>query len=147
MEVILISDVRNLGGVGDLVSVKPGYARNFLLPRKLAIVASVNSKKRFEHEKRVATHRLSQLRASDQALAKKIGALDLRIGRKVGDSNKLFGSVTTHDIEHALAKEGLEIGRRQIELVEPIKALGTFAVQVKLRADLKTELKVSVVAE
>jgi large subunit ribosomal protein L9 len=147
MDLVLIADVPNLGEIGDLVKVKPGYGRNFLLPKKLAIAASVKNKKRLEHQKRLAAHRLAESRQGDEALAKKIGQMKLQIGRKVGENNKLYGSVTASDIAIALRAQEVAIDRRRIVLEEPLRALGEFEVVVKVRADLPTKLKVAVVAE
>jgi len=147
MQVILIEDVRNLGSIGELVKVKPGYARNFLLPRKLAIAASVKQVKHLEHQKRLAAHRLKQARATDEQKARAVRDTPVTISRKVGDNNRLFGSVTGIDIEHALADKGINVEKRMIELQEPIKQLGEYTLTVRLRADLKTEVKVTVVGE
>src|SRR5262245_22676443 len=102
MDLVLIEDVPNLGEIGDLVKVKPGYGRNYLLPQKLAIPASMKNKKRLEHQKRIAAHRLAEARQGDEALARKLGELSVSIARKVGENNKLYGSVTASDIALAL---------------------------------------------
>ncbi len=147
MEVILIEDVDNLGGIGSLVKVTPGYARNFLLPKKLAMLASTNNKRRLEHEKRLANFRRSKAKAAGEELAKRLEHLSLRISRKVGDQDKLFGSVTVHDVQAALATAGFDIDRRGVNLPEPIKALGDYTIAVRLPGEVKTSVKVSVVAE
>jgi large subunit ribosomal protein L9 len=148
MEVILLNDVPNLGKIGELLKVKPGYARNFLFPRGFAAMASVNNKKRLEHEKRVANDRSAKLRADSEALAQRIQALVVTIARKVGEQDKLFGSVSVRDIHEGLvAALGLSIDRHDIQLADPIRALGTYEVAVRLTGGIQAQLKVAVVAE
>ena len=147
MQVILTQSVDALGTAGDLVTVKPGYARNFLLPKKLAVVASIHNVKEFEHQKRMAAHAAAQEKSSAEGVANVLGSLNLTFSRKVGDQGKLFGSVTSHDIERALAEQGHEMDRRCIELSEPIKELGTVKVMVHVHKDVRATLKVEVVAE
>jgi large subunit ribosomal protein L9 len=147
MEVILIEDVPNLGAIGELVNVKAGFARNFLLPRKMAIVASVKSKKRLEHEKRVAGFRLVKAKKEAEGLVQKLANTSVTIARKVGEQDKLFGSVTAADIARALADEGVVVDKKAVQLVEPLKALGVYQVPVKLRTDVTAEVKIWVVAE
>jgi large subunit ribosomal protein L9 len=147
MELILVEDVPNLGGIGDLVRVKSGYGRNFLLPRKMAVVASVHSKARLEHEKRVAGFRLLKAKAEADVLAKKITGVSVTIARKVGEQDKLFGSVTTQDIAQALIDKGINVDRRKVTLAEPIKALGDYPVTVKLRKDVQAQVIIKVVPE
>ena len=147
MEVILVDDVSNLGKIGDLVKVKDGYARNFLFPRKAAIPASTNNVRRLEHEKRVAGARLTKVRADAEAVAKKIGELSVVISRKVGDQDKMFGSVTSRDVHDALVEMKVEIDRHDIHLDEPIKALGVYQVAVRLKGGVQAKLTVTVVAD
>jgi large subunit ribosomal protein L9 len=147
MEVILLEDMGKLGTVGDQVSVRDGYGRNFLIPKKMAMPASVKNKSRLEHEKRIASFRLSKVKADAAAVAERLKNTSITIPRKVGEQDKLFGSVTTHDIEKALNDEGIKIDRRKIHLAEPIKALGVYQVPVKLSGDVAAEIKVWVVAE
>ena len=147
MQVILLEDMPKLGTIGDLVTVKDGYARNFLLPRKKALTASVRNVKRLEHEKRIANVKLAQAREGADTLAKAIGALSVTITRKVGDHDKLFGSVTTLDLEKALVEAGHDIDRRQILLETPIKELGSFEVAVKLHKQVNATLKFEVAGE
>ncbi len=147
MQVILTQSVDTLGTAGDLVTVKPGYARNFLLPKKLAVVASTNNVKEFEHQKRTAAYAAAQAKTSAEGFAAALGNLTLTFARKVGDQDKLFGSVTSHDIERALAEQGHELSRRVIELAEPIKALGSAEVKVHVHKDVSVQLKIEVVAE
>ncbi len=147
MQVILIEEVPNLGSIGEQVNVKPGYARNFLLPRKMAIAASVKNQRRLEHEKKVASFRLVQAKAKAMEAVKALADKSLTIARKVGEQDKLFGSVTAGDIALALVGVGVTIDRRKIQLREPIKALGDYNVPVKLAGDVLASIKVSVVAE
>ncbi|OGQ85801.1 MAG: 50S ribosomal protein L9 [Deltaproteobacteria bacterium RIFOXYA12_FULL_58_15] len=147
MEIILIEDVANLGVIGDLVTVKDGYARNLLLPHKMAIPASTKSKKRLEHEKRLASFSLARAKKDAEAQAARLANVSVTIARKVGEQDKLFGSVTTHDIARGLADEGVELDRRQILLDEPIKALGVYQVPVRLNGAVNAQVKVWVVAE
>ncbi len=147
MQVILLEDMPNLGGIGEQVNARDGYARNYLFPNKLAVPASTNNAKRLAHEKRVANFRLAKAKAEAEGTAKKISATSVSIARKVGEQNKLFGSVTAHDIEQALAEKGVTIDRRKIEIEEPIRALGDYEVKVKLVGGVSANVKVAVVAE
>lgn len=147
MDVILIEDVLNLGHIGELVTVKNGYGRNFLLPKKLAIPASTKNRRRLEHEKRIAEARLKKAKAEAEQYAEKLASTSVTIARKVGEQDKLYGSVTAHDIATALEDEGVKVDRRKLVLDEPIKELGVYQVPIKLRGDVTTEIKVWVVAE
>ena len=147
MQVILLEDMPKLGNIGDMVTVKDGYARNYLLPRNKALVASVRNVKKLEHEKRIANFALAKARGGAEELASKLGTLEIKLARKVGDQGKLFGSVTSLDIERALVAEGFEIDRRQLTLGDPVKELGAFEVGVKLHKEVTATLKVEVVAE
>ena len=147
MQVILLEDMPKLGNIGDMVTVKDGYARNYLLPRNKALVASVRNVKKLEHEKRIANFALAKARGGAEELASKLGTLDIKLARKVGEQGKLFGSVTSLDIERALTAEGFEIDRRQLSLADPVKELGAFEVAVKLHKEVTATLKVEVVAE
>lgn len=147
MEVILVQDVPNLGAIGELVKVKPGYGRNYLLPRKMAIVASVKNKKQLEHEKKVAGFALMKAKAEADALAKKINGTTVSIPRKVGEQDKMFGSVTAQDIAVALTEKGIQVDRKKVVLAEPIKTLGDFPITVKLRKDVTVQVTVKVVGE
>jgi len=147
MEVILIEQVPNLGDIGDLVKVKPGYARNYLFPKKLAMQASTKNAARLAHERRLAEVKAAAARAEDQAVVKRLADISITIARKAGEQDKLFGSVTAIDIEQALSDESVKVDRRKIVLPEPIKALGVYEIPIKLRADLATQVKVWVVAE
>ncbi|MBX3260004.1 MAG: 50S ribosomal protein L9 [Labilithrix sp.] len=145
LQVILQSDVPNLGASGELVKVRPGFARNFLLPRKLAVPATTAQVNRLNHEKAVAVARAEKNKKEAQALAEKIGALKITLARTVGEDDKLFGSVTTKEIESEVKKAGLTIDRKKMHLAEPLKALGTFEIPVKLMTDVTATLKVEVV--
>jgi large subunit ribosomal protein L9 len=147
MRLILREDVHNLGKSGELVSVKDGFGRNFLLPRKMAVMANEQNVRQLEHEKGVIQARQAKLKAGAEDQAKKIGGVQIKIARKVGEQDKLFGSVTALDIAEALAAAGQKIDRRNIHLPEPIKALGTFDVDVRLHHDVHTKIKVEVVKE
>jgi large subunit ribosomal protein L9 len=144
MEVILREDVPHLGAIGDLVKVKPGYARNYLLPRGLAVVADKRNLKELEHERRVAGERRERALRTSRSLAEKIGSLRVVIRARAGEEGKLYGSVTNIDIEKALVAQGVQLDRRRIRLEEPIKALGDFHVPVQLDVGVTAELTVSV---
>lgn len=147
MEVILIEDVAKLGTIGSLVKVAAGYGRNFLLPKKMAILASTKNKARLEHEKRIANFRRAKTEAAAEGVRKRLESLQLRITRKVGEQNKLFGSVTAHDVQEALERAGISLDRRKLDLSEPIKTLGEFSVGVRLSGVIKSAVKLTVVAE
>ena len=147
MKVILSEDVETLGKVGDVINVKPGYARNYLLPRSVALLATSKNLKEVEHRKRVIQDKLNKLTAESQELAGRLEALSITIPQKVGEEDKLFGSVTNQAIQQALKEEGFEIDRKKIVLDEPIRQLGTFAVPVKLSQGVTASLRVTVVKE
>ncbi len=147
MEVILKEDVPSLGKMGAVVRVRDGYARNYLLPRGLVLVADKKNLKMFEHQKRIITERRERILKQGQALAEKLAAVSLSIAVKSGEEGKLFGSVTNMDIEKALKAKGFDIERRQIHLAEPIKTLGDYEVPIRLSADVTAPVKLSVVAE
>jgi large subunit ribosomal protein L9 len=152
IQVILQQDVDKLGKSGELVRVRPGFARNYLLPRELAVPATSAAVKRIEHEKAVALARAEKAKKEAREVAAKLSALTVTISRKAGEDNRLFGSVTAKDIENAvkaLTQESLSVPdlRKQIHLVDPIKTLGTYEVPVKLVADVTATLKVEVVAK
>jgi len=146
MELILREDVANIGTIGDIINVKPGYARNYLLPRGLAVVADRRNRRRLEHEQRVATEKRDRLLRAAQTLMEKLAALRLVIRERVGEEGKLFGSVTNIDVEKALARAGLTIERRRIRLDEPIRQLGEHKIPVQLDVGVTAELTVSVEA-
>lgn len=147
MEVILREHVDNLGKRGEIVKVAAGYARNFLLPRKLALVVTEGNKKQIEREREKFEAREAEEKKVAEALAARIASADISIARKVGETEALYGSVTGADIADALAAKGIEIDRRKLQLAEPIKKLGEFDVPLKLQRDVAATVKVKVVAE
>ena len=147
MKLILREDVYNLGKSGEVVTVKDGYARNYLLPRNLAMLASAANVRQLDHEKQVIELRQQKMKGAAEEQSKKIGAVSVKITRKVGDQDKLFGSVTALDIAEGLAKAGHKIDRRLIHLPEPIKTVGQFDVELRLHRDVITKIKVEVAGE
>ncbi len=147
MQVILRDDVPNLGRPGDVVRVRPGYARNFLLPRNLAVEANPKNLRAFEHEKRLALMRREAKRAEALKTKDRLEQLTIEIAARAGEAGKLFGSVTNIDIERALGAQGISVDRRRILLAEPIKELGEFVVPVRIDAEVEASLKLKVAAE
>jgi len=147
MKVILTKDLENVGKAGALVDVKPGFGRNYLLPRQLAMPATAKNVRQLEHEKSGILSRAARQRSSMDAMAKKISAILLKFGRKVGEQDKLFGSVTSKDIHDRLVEQGYEIDRKQIHLPEPLKTIGDHEVEVKLHPEVTAKLKVAIAAE
>jgi large subunit ribosomal protein L9 len=144
MEVILRDHVEHLGERGEIVKVADGYARNFLLPRKLALPATAANKNWVARERKIVEAKEAGEREAAQAVATRLEALDITITRKVGENDQLYGSVTNADIGEALAAQGFELDRRKILLPDPIKALGEFPVPVKLHRDVTAQIKVVV---
>ena len=147
MKLLLREDVENLGKGGELVDVKPGYGRNYLLPRGLAVVANPKNVRELEHQKKIAEAKAAKMKASAEAVAKRLAETPVGLKRKVGEQEKLYGSVTALDIVEALAARGLQLDRRTIDLAEPIKTLGDFEVAVKLHREVIGKVKVKVEAE
>jgi len=147
MQVILRDDVPNLGRPGDVVKVRPGYARNFLLPRSLAVEANPKNLRAFEHEKRLALLKREAKRSEALKVKDRLEQLTIEISARAGEGGKLFGSVTNIDIERALGGQGINLDRRRILLAEPIKELGEFVVPVRVDADVEANLKLKVAAE
>ena len=147
MKVILQDHVQNLGDVGDVVDVKDGYGRNFLIPRGLALLADERNVRRLEHQKRVTAARKAKLLSAAKELAERIGTTHVSIKRAAGDEDKLHGSVTSIDIAKALADEGIEVDKRAIQLADPIKSIGAFTVPVKVHGDVEASVKVYVLRE
>jgi large subunit ribosomal protein L9 len=147
MQVILRDDMDNLGKSGEVVNVKPGYARNYLLPRGHAVKATASDVARVEHEKRVIAARTAKLAKEAQAEADKMSQVTVSIARAVGDEDKLFGSVTSRDIAEALREQGVTVDAKKIHLDEPIKALGMVEVPVKLGRGVSANVKVWVVKQ
>jgi large subunit ribosomal protein L9 len=147
MEVILKEDVPKLGSRGDVIKVAEGFGRNYLLPRKLAIEASVGNKKVIEQMKAAALRRSAKEKAQAEELAKQFDGLSVSFTRKSGERDQLFGSVTSSDVAEALAQKGFDLDRRKIQLHEPLKTLGEFTVPIKLHRDVTTHLKVVIEKE
>jgi large subunit ribosomal protein L9 len=147
MKVILREDVVHLGKPGAVVSVKPGYARNFLIPQGLAAPATSRNIKMMEHELKVIQRQIDASKAEAEEVRQRLAAASVTVAKQAGESDKLFGSVTTKDVEAALAREGITVDRRRIAIAEPIKALGVYTVQVKLHGGVAADLKVWVVRQ
>ncbi len=147
MKVILLEDIPKLGKAGEVVQVKDGYGRNYLIPQKKALDACEGNVRRFEHQRRIMEARLRKKMDEANKLAQKVSSLRLTIVRKAGEEEKLFGSVTSADIERALEAEGVKVDRKAVKLEEPIKKLGIYTVPVKVYRDVTADLKVWVVPE
>jgi len=147
IQVILQQDLKNLGKSGELVRVRPGYARNYLIPRSLATPATVHNVKQLEHEQRISAAKAAKVRAEATGVADKVSGVTVTLERKVGEEDRLFGSVTTKDIAEALKAKGIDLERKRIELASPIRSAGTFNVTAKLLGDLTATFKVEVVAK
>jgi len=147
MEVILKEDVAKLGNRGDVVKVAEGYGRNYLLPRKLAIEATIANKAVIDQMKAAALRRTAKEKTEAEALAKQFEGLSVSFERKSGENDQLFGSVTSSDIAEALEKKSFHIDRRKIQLHEPLKSVGEFDIPVKLHKDVTTHLKVVIQKE
>ena len=145
MEVILRDHVDHVGNRGDVVKVADGYARNYLLPRKLALPATAANRNWIARERKISEAREGEDRAAAEALAERLVALDLQIARKVGDNDTLYGSVTNSDIADLLKEKGFDIDRRKILLPDALRALGEALVPVKLHRDVTAQLKVTIV--
>src|SRR4051812_22983515 len=146
MEVILREHVDNLGRRGDVVKVTPGYARNYLLPRKLALAVTENNRRQIDREKKLAEARDMEEKSAAENVAARLGALDVEIARRVGENDTLYGSVTSADIAQALKDKGFEIDKRKIQMPDPIKALGERTIPVKIHREVVAQIKVRVVA-
>ena len=147
MQIILTTDVENLGKAGELVTVRPGYGRNYLVPRGMAVTATVKNKNRLDHEKALIERRITKERANANDIATRINGMTLQFERQVGEDEKLFGSVTNRDIAEQLKKANVEIDHRWVELDGAIKALGKYEVPVKLAAGVTATLKFWVVGK
>ena len=146
MKVILTSGVPGLGLTGDMVDVKDGYGRNYLIPQGKAMAATTGNVKILEHQKRVVAAAVEKERKEAEGLAARLGAVSLTLNRHAGEEDKLFGSVTSRDIADSLLAEGLTIDHNLIQMREPIKSLGVYNIPVKIHADVVVEVKVWVVA-
>jgi large subunit ribosomal protein L9 len=146
IHVVLSEDLPNVGKSGELVRVRPGYARNFLIPRGLAVGATAENVSRIEHEKKVAEARASKSKKQAEELSQKLTNVKVTITKPVGEGDRLYGSVTTRDIEEALAAQGFTVDRRRIE-IDTIKTLGTFQVPVRLATAVSATVEVTVAAK
>jgi large subunit ribosomal protein L9 len=147
MKVILREDVDNLGRGGQLVEVKAGYGRNYLIPRGMAVLANPRNVRELEHQKGVAAAKAAKLKASAEAVARRLAETPITLRRKVGEQDKLYGSVTVLDIAEALTARGLTIDRRSIDLAEPVKTVGDFEIPVKLHSQVAGKVKLKVEPE
>jgi large subunit ribosomal protein L9 len=147
MEVILREHVENLGERGEIVKVADGYARNFLLPRKLALPATAGNKKHVERERKIVETREAEQKGQAEGIAARLAAIDITIVRRVGETDQLYGSVTSADIADFLKAKGFEIDRRKLILPEPIKTIGELDVPLKLHREVTVPLKVKVAKE
>lgn len=147
IQVVLQSQVHQLGTSGDVVRVRPGYARNFLFPRSLALPATTDNLARIEELKQLAVKEAEEARQKALAMARQLEAVSVKITRSVGEENKMYGSVTSKDIEQAYAEKGIVLDRKQIALPEPVRVLGLSEVPVKLHADVSATLRVEVVKQ
>ncbi len=147
MKVILKEDVKNLAAIGEIVSVSDGYARNYLIPQKMAVEANTRNIKEFEHNRKMIAQKAAKIKEQFKSLADKLSAITLTIKAKSGEDDKLFGAVTSMDIAEALKAEGFDIDRRKISLEEPIKRLGVYSVDIKMHAEIPLQVKVQVVQE
>jgi large subunit ribosomal protein L9 len=147
MRVILKEDVEGLGSIGQMVNVSDGYARNYLIPKDLAVEANPRNLKRFEHEKRQIMAKAEKVKKAAEDVAQRLSGLKLEIMAKAGEGGKLFGSITTMDIADALSRQGIDIDRRRISVEEQIKRLGTYDVSIRLHPDVNVKLSVEVKPE
>ena len=145
MKVILNSNTDNLGRAGDVVNVKDGYARNYLIPREIAVEATTRNVKSLEHQKRVIAARFRKEHLKLEAFAHRINEAAITIPMQVGEEGKLFGSVTNKDVAESLAREGIEVDKRKIRLDDPIKELGEYTVPISVHHDITAHLKLFVV--
>jgi large subunit ribosomal protein L9 len=147
IQVILKEDVPNLGRSGELVSVKPGYGRNYLIPQGLAMAATRRNVAQMDHQRKQIEAQAAKTRKDAESVAARLNGVAISIERQVGEGDKLFGSVTVRDIEEALLAKGQKVDRKKIHMPEPLKHLGDFEVQIKVARDVNAQIKVSVVAK
>lgn len=147
MDVILKTDIKGLGYKNDLVEVKPGYGRNYLIPQGFAVLATASNKRVLEENIKQAAHKAEKIKTSAEALAEKISSTTLEIKAKIGDSGKIFGKVTTLQISDALADKGIEVDRKKISINQPVSTAGEFEAEVDLHREVKTTVTFVVVAE
>ena len=147
MQLILTQDVAHLGKAGDVVTVRPGYGRNYLLPKGMAVQATSRNIRQLEHDKRVISGRVAKETAAAEQIATRLNGMTLQFERRVGEDDRMFGSVTARNIADQLGVAGLEIDHRRIALDEPVKALGKYEVEIKLKAGVTAKLKFWVVGK
>lgn len=147
MKVILTENVNHLGQVGDMVAVKPGYARNFLIPRKLAALANESNKSALAHQIRLIEKKKAKAHAEAKVLAASIEKTSVTVAKQVGEDEKIFGTVTTTELEELLRKEGVEVSKKDIHLEEDVKKVGVYSASVKLHPEVTAKFKVWVVAQ
>jgi len=147
MKIILREDVEKLGKAGEVVKVKDGYGRNYLIPRQLAVLANVRNMKSLDHDRRTIETRAKKTRKTAEATAATLSAVSLVLPAKAGEEGKLFGAITSRDIAEALGKAGVIVDRKAIQLADPIKQVGDYKVKVRVAADVLPEISVSVVPE
>lgn len=147
MKVILKEDVQKIGSMGQIVTVADGFARNYLVPKGLAVEANIKNMKSLEHAKKVIQEKAKKVKASVQDFADRLSKISLVIKAKAGEEGKLFGSVTTMDIAEQLKNAGIEIDKKKISLDEPIKRIGTYAVSIRLHPEVDTQINLQVVEE
>jgi len=147
MKVILKEDIKKIGSMGQTVTVADGFARNYLVPKGLAVEANIKNMKSLEHAKKVIQEKAKKVKASVQDFADRLSKISLVIKAKAGEEGKLFGSVTTMDIAEQLKSKGIEIDKKKISLDEPIKRIGTYAVSVRLHPEVDTQITLQVVEE
>jgi len=147
MKLILKEDVKSIGSMGQIVDVSDGFARNYLVPRGLAVEANVKNIRSLDHEKKVIQEKARKIKNSVQSLANKLANMTVLIKTKAGEEGKLFGSVTTMDIAEQLKNQGIEIDKKKISLDEPIKRLGTYAVNLRLHSEITAQVNVQVIEE
>lgn len=147
MKIILREDVEKLGKAGEVVKVKDGFGRNYLIPQKLAVLANVRNMKTLDHDRRTIEARTKKTKKAAEATAATLSAVSLTLPAKAGEEGKLFGAITSRDIAEALAKAGVTVDRKAIQLADPIKQVGDYKVKIRVAADVFPEISVSVVPE
>ncbi|AWW31787.1 50S ribosomal protein L9 [Echinicola strongylocentroti] len=147
MDVILKTDIKGLGYKNDLVTVKPGYGRNYLIPQGFAVLATASNRRILEENIKQAAHKAEKIKTEAEEIAAKIEGIKLEIKAKIGDSGKIFGKVTTLQISDALAEKGVEVDRKKIAISTPVTGAGEYVAEVDLHREVKTEAKFEVVAE
>jgi len=147
MKIILREDVEKLGKAGEIIKVKDGFGRNYLIPQKLAVLANVLNMKTLDHDRRTIETRAKKTKKTAEATAATLSAVSLTIPAKAGEEGKLFGAITSRDIAEALGKAGVTVDRKAIQLADPIKQVGDYKVKIRVAADVFPEISVSVVPE